>query len=124
MAATDALDWDAIIRDLRFQSLHRRKSLFLRGLMALLVAYYFMLPIGVAKANADIAKWGDAQTSFMGLEQPLIQLKNPGIISIPLGFLAVLIGSLLFRDRRAESMWNEVYVRQNTGLLMSKSVRL
>jgi cation/acetate symporter len=76
----------------------------------------------VAKANADIAKWGDAQTSFMGLEQPLIQLKNPGIISIPLGFFAVLIGSLLFRDRRAAEMWNEVYVRQNIGMLVSKSV--
>jgi cation/acetate symporter len=75
----------------------------------------------VGKANADIAKWGDAQTSFMGLEQPLIQLKNPGLISIPLGFLGVLVGSLLFRDRRAEEMWNEVYVRQNTGLLVSKS---
>ena len=75
----------------------------------------------VAKAKADIDKWGDSTTSFMGLEEPLIQMKNPGIFSIPLGFLAVLIGSLLFRDRRAEDMWDEVYVRQNTGLLVSKS---
>jgi cation/acetate symporter len=75
----------------------------------------------VTKANADLARWGDAQSSFMGLQQPLIQLKNPGIISIPLGFLAVLIGSLRFRDRRAEAMWNEVYARQNVGLLVSKS---
>jgi cation/acetate symporter len=75
----------------------------------------------VTKANADIAKWGDAQTSFMGREQPLIQLKNPGIISIPLGFLAVLFGCLLFRDRRAEAMWNEAYARRNTGLLVSRS---
>jgi cation/acetate symporter len=75
----------------------------------------------VTKANADIAKWGNAQTSFMGLEAPWFPLKNPGIISIPLGFLAVLIGSLLFRDRRAESLWNEVYVRQNIGLVVSKS---
>lgn len=75
----------------------------------------------VAKAQGDIAKWGDTDTSFMGLEAPLIQLKNPGIISIPLGFLAVIFGSLLFRDPRALAMWNEVYVRQNTGLLVSKS---
>ena len=74
----------------------------------------------VGKARADIARWGSATTSFMGLERPLIELKNPGIISIPLGFLAVFIGSLLFRDRRAEGMWNEVYARQNTGLLVSK----
>jgi cation/acetate symporter len=74
----------------------------------------------VAKAKADISKWGDTDTSFMGLEAPLIQLKNPGIISIPLGFLAVFVGSLLFRDKRALAMWNEIYVRQNTGLLVSK----
>jgi cation/acetate symporter len=71
----------------------------------------------VAKAKEDLAKWGSTDTSFMGLEAPLIQLKNPGIISIPLGFLAVILGSLLFRDKRAEDMWNEVYVRQNTGLM-------
>jgi cation/acetate symporter len=71
----------------------------------------------VAKAKEDLAKWGSTDTSFMGLEAPMIQLKNPGIISIPLGFLAVILGSLLFRDKRAEDMWNEVYVRQNTGLM-------
>ena len=73
------------------------------------------------KANADIAKWGDERTSFMGLEKPLFVLKNPGLISIPLGFLAVIFGSLMFRDQRAEDMWNEVYARQNTGMLVSKS---
>ena len=75
----------------------------------------------VAKARADLDKWGEDRTSFMGLEKPLIELKNPGLISIPLGFLAVIFGSLLFRDKRAEAMWNEVYARQNTGLLVSKA---
>ncbi len=75
----------------------------------------------VSKARADIEKLGDARTSFMGLEQPLVSLKNPGIISILLGFLAVLLGSLLFRDRRAEELWNEVYARQNIGLQVSKA---
>jgi cation/acetate symporter len=75
----------------------------------------------VTKANADIAKWGDERTSFMGLEKPLFVLKNPGLISIPLGFLAVIFGSLMFRDQRAKDMWNEVYARQNTGMLVSKS---
>lgn len=75
----------------------------------------------VSKAHADIAKWGDDTTSFMGLEKPLIELKNPGIISIPLGFLTVIFGSLVYRDRRAEQMWNEMYVRQNTGLLISNT---
>jgi cation/acetate symporter len=76
----------------------------------------------VSKANADLAKWANDQTSFMGLEKPWFELKNPGLISIPLGFLGVIFGSLFMRDRRAEEMWNEVYARQNTGLLVSKSV--
>jgi cation/acetate symporter len=76
----------------------------------------------VAKANADLVKWAGEETSFMGLDKPLFELKNPGVISIPLGFLGVIFGSLLFRDRRAEEMWNEVYARQNIGLQVSKSV--
>jgi cation/acetate symporter len=75
----------------------------------------------VAKSKADLALWGDETTSFMGLEKPLISLLSPAVYSIPLGFLAVILGSLLFRDKRAEAMWNEVYVRQNTGLMVSKA---
>jgi cation/acetate symporter len=68
-------------------------------------------------ARADLARWGEARTSFMGLGEPLVGLKNPGILSIPLGFLAVILGSLLYRDRRAEELWEEVYARQTTGML-------
>ena len=74
----------------------------------------------VGKARDDLAKWGDQNTSFMGLEKPLFGLKNPGLFSIPLGFLGAILGSLLLRDRRAEARWNEVYARQNTGILVSK----
>jgi uncharacterized membrane protein (DUF485 family) len=42
------VDWDAVIADPRFQTLHRRKSTFLWGLMAFSVVYYFLLPIGAA----------------------------------------------------------------------------
>jgi cation/acetate symporter len=75
----------------------------------------------VAKAKDDVAKVEGKERSFLGLEEPLFTLKNPGIISIPLGFLAVLFGSLLFRDRRSEELWPEVYARQNTGILASKA---
>jgi cation/acetate symporter len=69
-----------------------------------------------AAAEATIARLGSDTRSIVGLEKPLIELRNPGLISIPLGFLAVLIGSLLYRDRRAEEMWDELYVRSNTGI--------
>ena len=70
----------------------------------------------IAKANEDLAKFNNQTTSIMGLEKPLFRLKNPGIISIPLGFLMVILFSLLTRDKRAEDLWEELYVRQNTGL--------
>ena len=68
--------------------------------------------------------------SFMGIDGPgvaesarrLIQhealypLKNPGIISIPLGFLAAYVGSLLSTEPAAESKYVELTVRANTGL--------
>ncbi|QSI76270.1 MULTISPECIES: cation acetate symporter [Niveibacterium] len=76
----------------------------------------------VKKANDDLKKVEGQETSIVGLEKPLFELKNPGLISIPLGFLAVILGSLLYRDKRAEDMWDELYVRQNTGILAAKAV--
>jgi cation/acetate symporter len=75
----------------------------------------------VQKAKDDMAKVEGKEVSILGLEKPWFTLKNPGIISIPLGFLAVLLGSLLFPDRRSLAMWPEVYARQNTGILVSKA---
>jgi cation/acetate symporter len=79
------------------------------------------LEAAVTKAKGDIARFENDNTSMVGLERPLFELKNPGLISIPLGFLAVILGSLLYRDRRAEDMWEELYVRQNTGILAAKA---
>ncbi len=69
-----------------------------------------------AKAEGDLKKFEGQTTSMMGLEKPYFLLKNPGLISIPLGFLMVILGSLFTRDKRAEEMWDELYVRQNTGI--------
>jgi cation/acetate symporter len=79
------------------------------------------LDAAVAKAKDDLKRLENDNTSLVGLEKPLFDLKNPGLISIPLGFLAVILGSLLYRDRRAEEMWEELYVRQNTGILAAKA---
>jgi cation/acetate symporter len=61
-------------------------------------------------------------TSILGLSAPLFPLKNPGILSIPLGFLAAIMGALAFREKRAEEMFDEIYVRQNTGIGMAKAI--
>ena len=73
----------------------------------------------LAKARVDATQDG---TSMLGLDKPLFTLKNPGIISIPLGFMAAILGCLAFPNRRSEEMFDEVYVRQNTGLGMAKAV--
>jgi cation/acetate symporter len=75
----------------------------------------------VAGAKATLERFGADDRSLVGLEKPLFELRNPGLISIPLGFLAVIIGSLLYRDKRAEDMWDELYARQNTGILAAKA---
>jgi cation/acetate symporter len=69
-----------------------------------------------AKAETDLKTFEGQTTSIMGLEKPFFLLKNPGLLSIPLGFLMVILGSLFTRDKRAEEMWDELYVRQNTGI--------
>jgi cation/acetate symporter len=61
-------------------------------------------------------------TSILGLSAALFPLKNPGIVSIPLGFLAAVLGALAFREKRAEDMFDEIYVRQNTGIGMAKAI--
>ncbi len=61
-------------------------------------------------------------TSILGLKAPLFPLKNPGLLSIPLGFLAAIMGALAFREKRSEEMFDEIYVRQNTGIGMAKAI--
>lgn len=46
----------------------------------------------------------------------LFPLENPGIISVPLGFLGAFLGTILSKDRSAEAAYSELNVRSNTGL--------
>ena len=43
-------------------------------------------------------------------------LANPGIISIPLGFIGCWLGTMLAREPEAERRFDELYVRSETGL--------
>src|SRR3954447_5051131 len=49
-------------------------------------------------------------------------LNNPGIISIPLGFLGCIVGTLLSRERKAERTFHELHVRAETGLGAEKAL--
>lgn len=52
---------------------------------------------------------------------PLFPLENPGIVSIPLGFLGAFLGTLLGREPEAEAKFTELLVRANTGLGAEKA---
>jgi cation/acetate symporter len=52
---------------------------------------------------------------------PIFPLKNPALVSIPLGFLAAFIGTLCSREPSAEAMFTEMEVRSNTGLGSEKA---
>jgi cation/acetate symporter len=43
-------------------------------------------------------------------------LENPGILSIPLGFLGAFLGTLLSHEPTSQHKFNELLVRSNTGL--------
>jgi cation/acetate symporter len=50
-------------------------------------------------------------------------LNNPGIISIPIGFLGCILGTLLSRDEhKAERAFPELFVRSETGLGAEKAL--
>jgi cation/acetate symporter len=51
-------------------------------------------------------------------------LNNPGIISIPLGFLGCIAGTLLSRRRQEERTFEELYVRSETGLGAERALPL
>ena len=44
------------------------------------------------------------------------RIENPGILSIPLGFLGAFLGTILSHEPTSEHKFNELLVRSNTGL--------
>jgi cation/acetate symporter len=51
-------------------------------------------------------------------------LSNPGIISIPLGFLGCWLGTMLSTERKAERTFDELFVRSETGIGAERAVEL
>ncbi len=49
-------------------------------------------------------------------------LANPGIVSIPLGFLGCWLGTIMSKERGNESEFHELYVRSETGLGSEEAV--
>ena len=66
---------------------------------------------------ADVA----ANARHLIQRDAIFPLENPGIVSIPLGFLAAIVGTLLTREPASEAKFTELSVRANTGLGAEKA---
>jgi cation/acetate symporter len=51
----------------------------------------------------------------------LFPLENPGILSIPLGFIGAILGTLISHEPSSQHKFNELLVRSNTGLGAEKA---
>ncbi len=71
--------------------------------------------MGIDAATVDAAKRHLIQ------HDPIFPLTNPGILSIPLGFLGAFLGTLFTREPSAEALFTELTVRANTGLGAEKA---
>jgi cation/acetate symporter len=71
--------------------------------------------VALKKAKETYEKNKDG-TSLIGLAKPLFPLKVPAIVCIPAGLLSAILFSLLFPSKREEDAFEELYVRQVTGI--------
>jgi cation/acetate symporter len=55
------------------------------------------------------------------MKNPLFPLKNPALISVPLGFLGAWLGTILSKEKPDEAKFTELMVRANTGLGAEKA---
>lgn len=74
------------------------------------------------QARFDLVRFRHEEHSLVGLTEPLIALRNPALIALPLAFLVAIGVSLLSVDRRARERWTELQVRQYLGTPVSLGV--
>jgi cation/acetate symporter len=85
------------------------------GIATGLLASLILIAISPSIMGIDTAT--TAATARHLIQAPAIfPLTNPGILSIPLGFLGAIVGTLLSREPHAEDKFTEMFVRANTGL--------
>ena len=90
------------------------------GLAVGLVSSILLILVGPSIMGVDAADVVAAKRHLIQ-HAALFPLNNPGIVSIPLGFLGAWIGTLLSREPSAEARFTEFVVRANTGLGAEKA---
>src|SRR5215813_6150024 len=92
------------------------------GLAVGLIASIGLILVGPSLMGIDLPTvMGAARHAIQA--KPWFPLDNPAIVSVPLGFLAAILGTLLTKEEpEAEAKFNELLVRSNTGLGAEKAV--
>ncbi len=101
----------AILLTLMWKRFNRAGSM--AGMLTGLVSSLVLIVLSPAVMGIDAA---DAATRHLIQSAPLFPLENPGIVSVPLGFIAAVLATLLSRDADAEANFAQLSVRANTGL--------
>ncbi|MGA6954158.1 MAG: hypothetical protein WBY73_03550, partial [Candidatus Acidiferrales bacterium] len=92
------------------------------GLAAGLLGSIVLIFIGPSIMGVDAPTVAPA-ARHMIQHAPIFPLENPGMLSIPIGFLGAICGTLLSkRDAAGEEKFVELEVRANTGLGAEKAV--
>jgi cation/acetate symporter len=68
--------------------------------------------IGLVIISPSVWSGPDSEGGALGF----YDLANPGIVSIPLGFLGCWLGTVLSREKAPEMEFDELYVRSETGI--------
>jgi cation/acetate symporter len=90
------------------------------GLSVGLVATLGLLLAGPNFMGVDPSNTANAARHLIQAK-PWFPLENVGIASVPLGFLAAWVATLLSKEPSAEAKFNELMVRANTGLGAEKA---
>jgi cation/acetate symporter len=84
------------------------------------VGLVFFSPVVSGKINPTT---GESASLFgLGTDFSWFPLENPGIVSIPLGFLLGYLGTITSKDRESEARFDELEVRALTGAGSEKAV--
>ena len=90
------------------------------GLGVGLLASIVLILIGPSIMGIDPPELAAAKRHLIQMK-PLFPLENPGLLSIPIGFLAAILGSMLRPEPEAEAKFEELQVRAQTGLGAEKA---
>jgi cation/acetate symporter len=85
------------------------------GLAVGLLASMILIALSPSMMGIDGPEVAAAKRHLLQM-RPVFPLNNPGILSIPLGFLAAILGSLWKPEPEAERKFAELQVRAQTGL--------